>query len=73
MLSYHSDIIKSYYNFIHDTLKKKMIYLTHFYDVFLSGKNRTKAESGQKQAANADPSRKAVGAVIAGENARKAK
>lgn len=36
-----------------------------------SGKNRTKAESGQKQAANADPSRKAVSAVVNGENARK--
>ena len=35
------------------------------------GKNRTKAESGQKQAANADPSRKAVSAVVNGENARK--
>jgi len=44
-------------------------------DQFLAGhggKNRTKAESGQKQSANADPSRKAVGAVITGENARKA-
>ena len=73
MPSYHSDIIKSYYNFIHDTLKTEDNIFDPFYDVSLSGKNRTKAESGQKQAANADPSRKAVGAVIAGENARKAK
>ena len=39
--------------------------------VIYLGKNRTKAESGQKQAANADPSRKAVSAVVNGENARK--
>ena len=35
------------------------------------GKNRTKAEAGQKQSAHADPSRKAVSTVVAGENARK--
>ena len=40
-------------------------------NIYILGKNRTKAESGQKQAANADPSRKAVSAVVNGENARK--
>jgi len=35
------------------------------------GKGRSKTEIGQKQSANADPSKKAVGAVISGENARK--
>merc|ERR1712110_1047518 len=42
-------------------------------DKFLAGhggKNRTKAEAGQKQSAHADPSRKAVSTVVAGENAR---
>ena len=37
-----------------------------------SGKHRTKAELGQKQAANHDPSKKAVSNIVAGENARKA-
>merc|ERR1712210_448457 len=35
------------------------------------GKHRTKAEQGQKQAANADPSKKAVSSIVSGENARK--
>ena len=35
------------------------------------GKHRTKAEQGQKQAAHADPSKKAVSSIVAGENARK--
>lgn len=35
------------------------------------GKHRTKAELGQKQAANHDPSKKAVSNIVAGENARK--
>jgi len=35
------------------------------------GKHRTKAEQGQKQAAHADPSKKAVSSIVSGENARK--
>lgn len=36
------------------------------------GKGRSKSEIGQKQAANHDPSKKAVSSIVSGENARKA-
>lgn len=35
------------------------------------GKHRSKAELGQKQAANHDPSKKAVSNIVSGEKARK--
>jgi hypothetical protein len=41
-------------------------------NIVILGKGRSKSEIGQKQAANHDPSKKAVSSIVSGENARKA-